>query len=331
MNLMIIAGFLGSGKTTLLMKTAGEYSRRKSGTLAILENEVGETGVDDLIIREGGLPVKEIYSGCICCSLRLDLISTLLDLEREYNPDLVIMEPSGVASPSKVVDALQGYGGEIDRKIVVTLLDAARMGKLEKLEIPIITDGINSADLVVINKVDKAPESDLRNLETRIRKIRPDADILLVSAASGENLDVLVDKMLDFAIPAKAEKTKVKNERTNGPEPAVFSRKITVDLPESADSEIISGTVCSLLEDMENILEQKGCAVIGHLKAVIQTGKGGYQVFSITDFEEPPQAKGKLPKTIDKYKFTCNLIVYGISKFELTLLAEKELKKLKLF
>ena len=329
MNLMIIAGFLGSGKTTLLMKAAEEYSRRKSGTLAILENEVGEIGVDDQIIRERGLPVREIYSGCICCSLRLDLVSTLLELEREYNPDLVIMEPSGVASPSKVIDALQGYGGEIDRKIVVTLLDAARMGKLEKLGIPIITDGINSADLVVINKIDKASEADLENLKTRIKEIRPDVEILPVSAASGENLDVLVDKMLGFAVHDKTGKEIIETEEDNGPEPAVFSSKTTVDLPETTDSEIISGTVCSLLEDMENILEQKGCAVIGHIKAVIQTGKGGYQVFSVTDYGEPPQIKGKLPQAVDNFKFTCNLIVYGISKLELTLLAEKELKKLK--
>ena len=75
MNLFVIAGFLGSGKTSLLLAVAKAVS--ESGRkMAIIENEVGKVGIDDIVLRAEGLPVREIYSGCVCCSLRLDLINT---------------------------------------------------------------------------------------------------------------------------------------------------------------------------------------------------------------------------------------------------------------
>jgi G3E family GTPase len=113
MDILVISGFLGSGKTTLLLAVAKGLvaSGRK---VAIIENEIGKVGVDGETIAAEGLAVKELFSGCICCSLRINLVNTLLELERTTEPDIVIIEPSGVAGPDLLLAALVGYGGVID-------------------------------------------------------------------------------------------------------------------------------------------------------------------------------------------------------------------------
>ena len=113
MDLLIIAGFLGAGKTSLLLELVGGLAAGGTRKIAIIENEIGAVGVDDQVLAAEGLPVREIYSGCICCSLRGDLVTTLLELERQEKPDLVILEPSGAAGVRQVQSALVGYGGEM--------------------------------------------------------------------------------------------------------------------------------------------------------------------------------------------------------------------------
>ena len=88
MDKIIISGFLGSGKTTLLLRIAKSLVEDSGRKIAIIENEIGKVGVDDQTIAAEGLTVKELFSGCVCCSLRLDLINTLLELERNVNPDI---------------------------------------------------------------------------------------------------------------------------------------------------------------------------------------------------------------------------------------------------
>ena len=78
MDLLIISGFLGAGKTSVLLPLARFLCEQRGMKLAIIENEVGETGIDDVVLREAGLAVRELYSGCICCSLKIDLVKTLM-------------------------------------------------------------------------------------------------------------------------------------------------------------------------------------------------------------------------------------------------------------
>ena len=109
MHLLILTGFLGSGKTTLLRRIAQAFNATcPDKRMAVIENEVGTVGIDGDFLANDGLTVRQINSGCICCTLRLDLVTTLLDLERTYAPDLIILEPSGVAGPRQVLSALDG-------------------------------------------------------------------------------------------------------------------------------------------------------------------------------------------------------------------------------
>src|SRR5210317_1406548 len=101
MKLLIIAGFLGSGKTTLLLQVA-KHLAAASKRIAIIENEMGEVGVDGDYLTLEGLHVQELLGGCICCTLAAGLVGTLEKVERLFQPDLVILEATGSARPSDI-------------------------------------------------------------------------------------------------------------------------------------------------------------------------------------------------------------------------------------
>ena len=233
MNLIIISGFFGAGKTTVLLAMAKRFSERGK-KLAIIENEVGKVGVDDARLRAEGLKVKKIYSGCICCSLRMDLIAALLEIERDYEPDVVILEPSGVAGPKQVIGALVGYGGEIDRKIMLSVVDASRFDKIQDMSIPLVTDGIEVADLVVINKCDLVSVDELVHIQSRIHEFRPDAQVIAVSAVTDDGLDDMFRMVSagDFSVKRPAEIVAKKG----GPQPTVCTHETSALVGESSDA-----------------------------------------------------------------------------------------------
>ena len=101
----IISGFLGAGKTTLIKKLLGEvYAGEK---IAIIENEFGEIGIDGGLLKESGIEIKEMNSGCICCSLVGDFSASLKEMTEKYKPDRIIIEPTGVGKLSDVVNAVK--------------------------------------------------------------------------------------------------------------------------------------------------------------------------------------------------------------------------------
>jgi len=307
MNLFVIAGFLGSGKTTLLLSIAKAVSA-SGKKIVIIENEVGDVGVDDVILEGEGLEVREIFSGCICCSLRADLISTLLEIEREYNPDIVILEPSGVASPKQVMSALVGYGGEIDRKHVAVIVDAERYQKVMNADIPIIRDDINSADILVINKTDLVSDNELDMIEQGLKKIRPEIKTLRVSAHDNINVDKLVNEFL--SIPDnKKDKVYFNLNKDKGSPPTAYAH--CFDIPVN---DFKKEAFAAILTEISLEIERAGCKLIGHIKAVAKCSGGGYMMFSITTAGQAPNIKGRLPKNPKKLEIAINVIVYGISR-----------------
>ncbi len=319
MKLIIIAGFLGSGKTTFLLELARAFSQRGTHRLAIIENEVGSVGVDDRVLTEHGLTVREIYSGCVCCSLRMDLIQTLLDLERTIAPDIVIIEPSGVASPRQVLQALQGYGGQIEEKVVYTLVDASRFQAVTDLSIPLIQDGIQAADQILLNKVDLVSPAELTALRERIRELRSDVPIVPVSAVRSETLTALLNLILASA-PVADETVHGENAQPSGyavpaaagPTPAVHAREFRLHFEVPQASEIWRARLPALVAEVARELQQAGCQLLGHIKAVMKTDGGGYYLVRTTDFIRPPDVKGRLAANLSSAHLVLNAIVYGM-------------------
>ena len=305
MDLIVISGFLGSGKTTLLLALAQHFSAA-GRRVAIIENEVGKEGIDGERLKAEGLSVREIYSGCICCSLRHDLIQTLLELERDYAPDLVFLEPSGVASPKQIQRAFHGYGGEIDSKLMIVVADAERLPAIADFSMPLIHDGLEIADIVVLNKADVVAPAQLTELAARIHAINPTVEPLQLCAHRPADITRLVDCITARApqTPPRAESTPLTDEL---PEAAIFSKSIELDRPRADAPALIKAS----LQQLSRALPPDDGILIGHIKAIVKSQPLGYAVFSVTAHDQPAVQKGALPRTVTQATLIINAIVYG--------------------
>lgn len=186
MHLVLVIGFLGSGKTSLVLGLA-ETARAEGRSVAIVVNEIGEIGVDDILLRRLGLNVWELTNGCICCSLAGDLVETLHQLDRDHAPDLVLVEASGAADPASLVAALPLYRGrDLASTHWLAVLDPLRLPLLYEVMTPLVTSALELADGVVITKRDVATEEELAATEAIVARVRPEARVyrLCLSGAS---------------------------------------------------------------------------------------------------------------------------------------------------
>ncbi|WP_035218279.1 GTP-binding protein [Desulfatibacillum aliphaticivorans] len=161
MKLVIIIGFLGTGKTSLLLKLA-EKAQSLNKQTAILVNEVGEIGVDNQIMKQLGHNVWEMLGGCVCCSLAGDVIGTLEKIDREFQSDVVLLEPSGAADPKNLMNVLADYQGvPFESLTKVGLIDSLRVEMLMAVAGPLIDSTLTHADMILITKADIASEEEL--------------------------------------------------------------------------------------------------------------------------------------------------------------------------
>jgi G3E family GTPase len=195
MKLLVVAGFLGSGKTTLLLEVARKLTAA-SQKIAIIENEIGEIGIDGKYLRQEGLQVQELFGGCICCTLSVDLVSTLEKVERLFQTDLTIIEPTGLASPGDVVTAVRSYAPMVTDIMVLTLLDATRYELLYEMLTPLLTAQIQSADIVAINKIDAVEGANIDLISKNVNQLNPQARVVAISAEKRINLEPLVMELV---------------------------------------------------------------------------------------------------------------------------------------
>ena len=191
MNVLFIAGFLGSGKTTVLLEVARAMAE-DGLKLAIIENEIGEVGIDGGYVREQGLPVQELFGGCICCTLQVGLVETLRAVENGYAPDWVIVEPTGLAAPGDLLGLLADNCPGVDTIRVLTLVDAARWPMLLEIVEPLVTAQLEAADVVAVNKVDDVDEGTLAGVIENVGVLAGKATVLPVSAATGAGMKRLL-------------------------------------------------------------------------------------------------------------------------------------------
>ena len=194
MKLLIIAGFLGSGKTTLLLQVA-KHLAAASQRIAIIENEMGEVGVDGEYLTLEGLHVQELLGGCICCTLAAGLLGTLEKVERLFQPDLVILEATGSARPSDITQNLRDYRADVGAIQIITLVDPSRHEMLMEVMTPLVTAQIQAADIVAVNKIDQVERETVQRTIRSARALNSRASILAISAEDRTQLDTL---MADF-------------------------------------------------------------------------------------------------------------------------------------
>jgi len=187
-KLFIVAGFLGSGKTTLILHLAMYFTNQKKKKVAIIENEIGQIGIDNQYLELEGLRVQELQSGCICCSMSFDLLETLKKLHDSFHPEVVLIEPSGVANPEKVLETISHSVIGIAEKKVIVLLDALRFKPILAAKLPFVQKGLEVAHIVVINKIDEIGKEALQKLISEVRTLTQSNKIFPISLEKGTGL-----------------------------------------------------------------------------------------------------------------------------------------------
>jgi len=202
MKITQIAGFLGCGKTTLLLKLARDMAGNGKRKVALVVNEIGEIPVDGKIMEESGMQVKDIGGGCICCEVAATFAKTIYRLYKDFSPDHVLVEPTGVAVPHQVKLAARmgGRDAKIDMGPAIVLFDATRPAELLDMDMlgQLVTTQIKDADIIAISKVDAVEASEVADASRRVREYNPKAEILNLSSFSELGLDLLVDRIIDW-------------------------------------------------------------------------------------------------------------------------------------
>lgn len=194
MIIHVVGGFLGSGKTTLLIKIAEKYiSSGKKVT--ILVNEIGEIGVDGKTIEGTGLDSIQLEQGCICCSLSGTLQSSMREIEKTFNPDVLIIEPTGLALPHKVREIIRGTVEE-DEVSTIGIVDAVRFRVLNEKKGDFLRMQLSKSDALWINKIDAAEFEQVFEASSWLREVCPGVPVFMLSGKTGEGLEEALDASL---------------------------------------------------------------------------------------------------------------------------------------
>ncbi len=174
----IISGFLGAGKTTLIKKLIQDAF--KSERVVLIENEFGEIGIDGGFLKEAGIEITEMNSGCICCSLVGDFGEALKKVVTEYTPDRVIIEPSGVGKLSDVIKAVEKASSDVDIKLnsATTVVDVTKAKMYIKNFGEFFLNQIEACGTVVLSRSQNASDEKLLEVVNMIKEHNKDARII---------------------------------------------------------------------------------------------------------------------------------------------------------
>ena len=194
----IISGFLGAGKTTLIKKLLAEAYRGEK--LVLIENEFGEISIDGGFLKESGVQISEMSSGCICCSLVGDFNQALKDAAAQFHPDRILIEPSGVGKLSDVIVAVENTAAQTpDMKLnsFVTVADASKVKVYMKNFGEFYNNQIESAGTIVLSRTQKLSQEKLEAAVEMLREKNPDAAILTTpwDALDGKTILSAIEKV----------------------------------------------------------------------------------------------------------------------------------------
>ena len=188
----VISGFLGAGKTTLIKKLF-ESQAYKNDKVVLIENEFGEIGIDGSFLKEAGVEIKEINSGCICCSLVGDFETSMKEVITKFEPTRIVIEPSGVGKLSDIIDAVKKVDADLQLNILATVVDAGKTKIYLKNFGEFFNNQVEAADTIVIAKVDKVKEDKLVEAVELIKGVNKDANIITTTISSFDG-----DKLVSY-------------------------------------------------------------------------------------------------------------------------------------
>ena len=174
----IISGFLGAGKTTLIKKLLKEAFQGEQ--VVLIENEFGEIGIDGGFLKEAGIQIREMNSGCICCSLVGDFGASLKEVIGQYHPDRILIEPSGVGKLSDVIKAVQGVQKEAELVLnsYTTVVDAKKCKMYMRNFGEFFNNQVAYAGAIILSRTDLIDEQKAEQCREMLREINKAAAIV---------------------------------------------------------------------------------------------------------------------------------------------------------
>lgn len=190
-GIYIISGFLGAGKTTLIRKILKESFKKEK--VVLIENDFGEISVDAALLKAGGVEVKEMNSGCICCSLSGDFVRALKEVAERFRPDIIIIEPSGVGKLSDVINACKDpeLAALVKVRASITVADAKRCRMFHENFGEFFEDQIKNADVIILSRTDSAGEK-LHTAYELVQNLNPKAFVYKTAWDSIKADDILL-------------------------------------------------------------------------------------------------------------------------------------------
>jgi G3E family GTPase len=198
----VLSGFLGTGKTTAVKDLLGRRADRER--IAVVVNEFGTLGVDGALLSDcASCILREVPGGCVCCTAMADLEASLEEVSDLVAPTRFVLEPTGLARPSELVDLLRGprWAARFDVRPVITLLDPQQDPVKAYAESALFRDQVDVADVIVVNKCDLAKEEEIHRVEEWARALAP-PKLRVVRTAHGAVADEVWD--LERKTPARA-------------------------------------------------------------------------------------------------------------------------------
>ena len=203
----IFSGFLGAGKTTLIKKLIKEAFAGEQ--IVLIENEFGEIGIDGGFMREAGIQVNELNSGCICCSLVGDFREALKKVVETYHPDRILIEPSGVGKLSDVTRAVEGVGAELPVELnsFVTVADVNKVKMYMKNFGEFYDDQVSHASCIILSRTATAGEDKIAKSVALLAEKNPTATIVTTdwNALTGAQIVSVMDGKRDLVAELLAE------------------------------------------------------------------------------------------------------------------------------
>ena len=210
----IISGFLGAGKTTLIKKLLQEALNGQK--VVLIENEFGEIGIDGGFLKDAGIQITEMNSGCICCSLVGDFGAALKKVVEQYHPDRIIIEPSGVGKLSDVIAAVMNVAGEIDLDLnsFVTVADATKCKMYMKNFGEFYNNQVESANTIILSRTQGMKEEKLAQAVSMIQEKNAKAKIIttLWDELTGEQILAVMEQGHSLAEELMEEAMKLHEE-----------------------------------------------------------------------------------------------------------------------
>ena len=203
----IISGFLGAGKTTLIKKLLKEAYADEQ--VVLIENEFGEIGIDGGFLKEAGIQIREMNSGCICCSLVGDFGTSLKEVVDKYHPDRILIEPSGVGKLSDVIKAVQGVQGDVDIVLnsYTTVVDAKKCKMYMRNFGEFFNNQVEYAGAIIMSRTDIIDEKKAQQAMDLLRGINAKAAIITtpIEKLDGKKILEVMEKPVSLEEELMAE------------------------------------------------------------------------------------------------------------------------------